>query len=376
MNDFYIGLIMGQNQSKQTQELVENIETGLKLNGVKYTYVSDVKSDVELREMGISMLLGVNELGPHIYGNLTYTAFPFVFWGFQEPLSYYTLYRSFSTKTNLIVLSKSVNDISYLSTMFEKIRCSQYSPGYDPRQFVEEAPEKEYDLVYIGSITDIDEYEKEMKDNLSADAYEIFSEIVDSSCRNPEASLFDLFRNYAKVYRFDETDFELYQDVYNKIKEHISSLIKLKVLENMDGNEVKIWGPKTWEKYTGKNMQYMGEEPEKGYIDILRKSKIALNIDNVRDLMSITPYCLNVMASNTLLLTNNNISMQKYFPRSFYNIYYDPNKNLKLSEMINHYLKNEDDRLEIALRLKTKVENEHTWQVRIRQLVAMFTGVN
>jgi hypothetical protein len=368
-----IGLLGNKNNS-DTSLKWQGIEDGLAVLGHKCYYLDAFETTEEINNARINMLFTINKQGMDKWKHLLELPIPFVMWSTGFSVDCIELIQSYRSRINFVVLSDSGDFLNYIRYRFPEIKQSVFYDVFETFYSKDKEENKVYDVSYIGDISDIRSIKNELKQNLSNEAYQIMHDIVTLMLRNSEMTLWEAYRYYSLIYGYDNRDHELFIDLYTKLSGYITDMKKINILSKLKGQRVHIWGDPLWKKYLPSELKYMGDISSDQKDEIIRKSKIVLNIDDSEYVHSLNPYVLKIMSNKTLPLTTYNIHMQREFPQKDYDIYYSLMNNDHLKLKMNDYLDNPEKILTMTEEIYDHVSLKFTWQERMKKFETMFVA--
>lgn len=107
---------------------------------------------------------------------------------------------------------------------------------------------------------------------------------------------------------------------------------------------------------------------------IFKLSKINLNI-TLRSIRHAIPLrCFDILGAGGFLLSNYQVDLARHFVPDEDFVYYEDRKNL--IDKIDYYLRNDAERVAIAENAHRKIQQEHTFDVRIRQILEFVKAKN
>lgn len=373
MFNYNIGFLGNINEVPEKAYLWEGICYGLNKLGIKYYFLDQMKGSEDINNSNINLLFTINTQGLRRWHNITLNNItPLVIWNFEYPLTLFDTLKTYLSRKNFFLFNNTNLSIDYVTLNMPQINKSFLPIAYNDSIWFDKNSEKNYDVVFWGKISDLEKQKSEIQSSLSKELFEIFMEIIDFQERNPGASFLDIFNYFSLIYQFDQGDIELCGEIYDKLKVIIQDTKKLKVLNSLKDFNVRIWGNNVWQKYLHNNWKYMGDVDYNKFPQILQQSKIVINIDDIDYMLGISDKSLISMASGTLLLTENNLQMQQFFPIHELDIYYNLSNISELPEKVNHYLNNKPIMTDLSKKLCLTVKQEHTWEIRMNELVSMF----
>ncbi len=102
---------------------------------------------------------------------------------------------------------------------------------------------------------------------------------------------------------------------------------------------------------------------------VFKCSKINLNI-TLRSIQNAIPLrCFDILGAGGFLLSNYQVDLERHFIPGEDYVYYESREDL--IDKIGYYLKNDDERKEIAFNAHEKISKEHTFDVRVEQIIEM-----
>lgn len=373
MFDITIGFLGNSNEVPEKAYIWEGICYGLNKLGIKYYFLDQLKGIEEINDSNINLLFTLNTQGLRRWQNITLNNItPFVIWNFEYPITLFDTLKTYLTRKNFFLLNNTSLSMDYLTLNMPQINKSFFPIAYNDAIWFDKNDEKNHDIVFWGKISDLDKLKSEIQSSISKELFEIFMEIIDFQERNPETSFLDIFNYFSLIYRFDSGDLELCSEMYDKLKKIIQDTKKLKVLNSLKDFNVRVWGNNVWQKYLHNKWKYMGEIDYNKLPQILQQSKIVINVDDIDNMLGINDKSLISMASGALLLTENNLQMQQFFPTNELDIYYNLSNISELPEKVDHYLNNKPIRIDLSKKLCSTVKQEHNWEIRMKELVSMF----
>ncbi|MGK0469238.1 glycosyltransferase family protein [Clostridium sp.] len=130
--------------------------------------------------------------------------------------------------------------------------------------------------------------------------------------------------------------------------------------------DFKVYGDEAWDLICGKNLRNMGKvEHYNEMPKVFKSSKI--NLTRVYVESDLPMRVFDVLDSKGFLVTNYKSDIVKCFNNGKDLIIYRDLQDLV--EIIEYYLHNEKERQNIIINGYEKVKNEHTYEVRLKQLM-------
>ncbi len=246
-----------------------------------------------------------------------------------------------------------------------------YMPlAIDPEIWQSDSTEKTKDIVFLASIQDVEESILNIKNQLknNPDVFDLYMEMHQYALNNPT-------KNFWEIYSL----FSLTKDnpiFYSALLQELTYLasyqkrIDLVKYLSKSGLNVEIWGTGPWDKYTSGNVKHMGSAPLFDAIEIIKSAKIALNLQPMQILNGIHDRIINSSAANTLVFTDKNSEIFNSFEN---NLCYIKMPDFEgLADGLNHYLQNDEKRIEKAKSAQKITLQNHTWDNRADELLTKF----
>lgn len=236
--------------------------------------------------------------------------------------------------------------------------------------------EKIYDIVMLGSIESSRKLRILLKEKYKNNkvVMELIDYVTELAVGNSIFSLEDLLDSVIQMENVDIniniTSFEYYELLTN-IEKYVRCISREKALINFSDYKIHVFGNIKSEKIKNKENIFVHEAVDnKKAIEILKNSKISLN--NTKTIYNGShERILLASACGAVNLTN----YTKYFKELLRSnaIYYNDCKLDESYEELEHVLKNDKKRIEMALEANEIIMKNHTWRNRAKQIIDMLS---
>ena len=239
----------------------------------------------------------------------------------------------------------------------------------DPDIWFSNNTEKTRDIVFLASIKDVDFEIAEVKKALPDNVFKLYMEMYEVAMKNPGKNFWEIYSIFADHYKFDKNNFDLYKFLFQKLCYAVSYQKRIDLVKSLSDFNLEVWGNGPWEKYISGKVRHMGSASLFDAVEIIKGSKIAINLQPMQILNGIHDRVMNSSAANALVFTDKNKTIFDNYGDS---LCYINNVNFEgLADSIGHYLNNEEERLN-----KTKAAQEitlkhHTWENRVDELLEL-----
>ena len=189
-------------------------------------------------------------------------------------------------------------------------------------------------------------------------------------CMTPQ--VVDDIQKASNLYIYPDSAETLEYLFANYIVNRQVTIIERKEILTMIGEHfpLKLYTYKQNEGFAPKGVQNMGPAD---YFEVMpyvfKLSKINLNI-TLRSIQNAIPLrCFDILGAGGFLLTNYQTDLARHFVSGEDYVYYDGRKDIL--DKIEYYLNHDDERKEIALNAHNKILKEHTFDIRVGQIIEL-----
>lgn len=299
-----------------------------------------------------------------------------LFWSFLVDHPYHHHLRLLSKCNNHYVSCIDRKHVEYVKQYYPNIKNCGFMPhgGNVPDYELRPFEERSYDVVFVGSYGNCDEYVKQL-DGLPEWIREIAENIVNDFLSGYEGTIEDLLKEYLEKQEIILTK-AVFRDLLSKIA-FVDHYIRLKnrerVMDVLLDNciSIHVFGS-GWEKYHNRQSRYLhihGEVDYKQVQSIMCDTKIILNI--------LPLFCegshervFTSMLCGAVCVSECNQYLKEEFVHEEDICFYSRNQVERLPELMNQLLQNLPMAQQIAARGKEKVLLKHTWDHRAEQIVS------
>ncbi|MFA6988711.1 MAG: glycosyltransferase [Candidatus Gastranaerophilaceae bacterium] len=241
----------------------------------------------------------------------------------------------------------------------------------DPEIWHSDNIEKTKDIVFLASIKDVEAEIAEVKKALPDNVFNMYMEMYEFTMKNPHQNFWEIYSLFSSHYKFDKNNFDLYKFLFQKLCYVVSYQKRIDLVRSLSGFNLEVWGNGPWEKYISGNVKHMGSASLFDAVEIIKSAKIAINLQPMQILNGIHDRIMNSSAANTLVFTDKNKTI---FDSYGDNLCYINNINFEgLTDSINYYLNNDEERKIKAKSAQEITLKHHTWENRVDELLALIT---
>lgn len=167
--------------------------------------------------------------------------------------------------------------------------------------------------------------------------------------------------------RYDNTKYKAYSFFLQKLTYAVSYKKRIELVNSLSDFNIEVYGNGPWKKFLKSNAKHMGSVDLIDAIEVLKNSKIAINLQPMQILNGIHDRIMNSSAAGCLVFTDKNKMIYDSYGDSL--CYFDPKDFSGFAEQIRYYLENDKER-----EIKTKAAQEitlrdHTWKNRADALI-------
>lgn len=371
-SDFTVG-IYGANEYKGgIYDVISSFTVGFNKALVKANIKSYFMNEVLASGLRPNFTLAFNISGIDNWKTTLDLGIPHIMWIVDSPFVHIETISKFIDYNHFIVVSVSPVDSFPMKHFLPNLPYLYVSHGVDPEIWYDNNSKRVYDLIFMASLEDVDSKISELKGILPPAVFKMLIEMYEYSINNPEIAFWEIYKNFMQFYNIDMESLSIYTTFFTNLCYLITYTRRIKLVKSLKDFKLKVWGSPIWEKYIEGKVEYMGSVNVIESTKIVRKSKIVVHQQPMQTLFGLHERVLNVMASNSFVLSNNNLKLKADFSDNvaFYN---DVNFN-NIEELVTYYLKNEEERSEKAKLANATVLNYYTWEQKAKTLIKLLTG--
>lgn len=371
-SDFTVG-IYGANEYKGgVYDVMSSFTVGLNKALIKANVKSHFMREVLEPGSKPNFTLAFNISGIDNWKESLDLGIPHVMWIVDSPFIHMSTISRFIGYDHFIVISVSPVDSFPMKHFLPNLPYLYVSHGVDPELWYDDNSERVYDLIFMASIEDVDSKISELKGILPSGVFKILIEMYEYSIRNPEIAFWEIYKNFTHFYNIDLDNLSTYETLFTNLCYLATYTKRIKLVKSLKDFNLKVWGSPLWEKYIEGKVEYMGSVNVIDSTEIVRKSKIVLHQQPMQTLLGLHERVLNAMASNSFVLSNNNVKLKAEFSDNI--AFYDDISFNNIEEQVLYYLRNEEERTEKANSAKASVLNYYTWENKAKTLIKLLTG--
>ncbi|WP_457641550.1 glycosyltransferase family protein [Persephonella sp.] len=296
-----------------------------------------------------------------IVGNIHIT------WFLDDPMLHYSKLKPILSSNQILYLDVDVEHSQWLGSMGKNV--AFLAPGIFPTNFPPPVQEKEFDVVFIGPVTDPSIIENNWKERFDENIYGFAVELGRMIFRNPDMPI-----RYASGYllsqfnpqfqeaivKFQQEKDEEFMAFLSEIGIYAMHLRRWNILDSIEDFDVYVLGPVTGEVKEN-IIVYEDIVSEKDIVSFISKSKISL-LSQPPFLASGLGYTtFNSVACNTLTMVEERLSAKSFFVVDKEIVTYHPMDSVEIEGKIAYYLEeNPMEREAIAKAGRDRAFKDHT----------------
>ena len=343
----------------------EGLVNGFRQIGVKSYFVN------ECIQKGLSpnLVIGFNTNGLSHWQNFLNKNITNIMWC-TDSLFYqqFDVVNQFAAYKKFVMFNSCPNDIEALKHYIPSLVHGYIPFGVDLDFWKKQDVEKEYDITFVGSIGDYDEQIQKLKEIMPTLVFNLMMEFCEVALAKPGLSLWDIYSFFKK-----QLGMEFDASQYVLMAKSISSVItykqRIKMIQALKDFNITILGEGPWEKYITDNITLYKGKDITDTLSVLNKSKITLHSQPFQLSGGVHDRVMNASAVETMVLTAENPTLNLEFKDAF--AYCNPITYEDIADKANYYLKNQDERTELAKKASNIVKSKYKWADRAQNIVAI-----
>lgn len=148
---------------------------------------------------------------------------------------------------------------------------------------------------------------------------------------------------------------------------------RIDVIKSVAPFGVSLYGDPGWKEIAHPNVKYMGKATHEELIKIYNATKINLNIiaSPLKDAVNVST--LNIPTCSSFMLSNFRGDLIRLFREGEEVVYFKDKEDLQ--EKVDYYLRNEEERIQIAKRGRERILKEHTFVHRMKRVLEIMENV-
>lgn len=316
-----------------------------------------------------SFTMAFNVNGIDMWHDTLKAGVPHIMWAVDSAFTHMHSILKFKYYPNFHFACVSPVDKLSMKFFLPKMNYLTLYHAVDPELWKPDDSEKIYDLVFMGSVKDVEEEISILKQKLDPNIYKIFEDMLMFTIRNPEMPFWYVYELFSNVYSLDLKDLEVYCYFFDLVPYLASAQRRIDMVQSLANTNLKVWGNEVWKKYIRGNVEYMGRADIFETVKIIGKSKIVLHVQPTHILMGLHERVLNAAASRALVVADHNLELKYCFQDT---MEYFSSYNLEsLADIVNNYSINQKEAEEKAEAARQIVLDSHTWDARVENLITI-----
>ena len=368
-------------------------ESGAKLDIVKYHFIYDESKVISNESFEENFIARIRSHSPDFVFSFNFLpvvskvcnidGIPYVSWIYDNPELYLYSYQVINP-CNIVLLFDSkqceefirsgIKTVDYLPLAASTRRLDTMKPD------MRTVDKYTCDISFVGSLyTERKQYYEEMVPNLDQYTLGYLEGLIRSQlhvdginfieeCLTPE--IVDGIKRASNIHT-PSYSAETVEHLYaNYVLNRQATIIERKELLTLIGQHhpVRLYTYTRNQKFSPHGVHNMG--PADYFLEmpyIFKLSKINLNI-TLRSIKNGIPLrAFDILGSGGFLLSNYQVDLARHFVPGEDYVYYESRKDLL--DKIDYYLKHDDERMAIVNSAHNKILNEHTFDIRISQII-------
>lgn len=273
------------------------------------------------------------------------------------------LIQKYYNYNNFSCIALSNDDDEALKHFLPNLKKLYMPLAIDPKIWSSQTTEKPRDIVFLASIDDIEERMANLKNQLvkNPQIFDLYYDMYEYALKNPAKNFWEIY----SFYQLTKNDINFYSSLLKELTYLVSYKRRIDLVKCLakSGLNVAVWGNGPWQKYVGGNVKHMGSANLFDAIEIIKSSKIAINLQPMQILGGIHDRIINSSAANTLVFTDKNPEIYKSFGDSL--CYINMPNFEGLTEQLKYYLTNDAERIAKAKTAQEITLKNHTWDARV-----------
>lgn len=304
---------------------------------------------------------GEQKILPDIIGNIH------VSWFFDDPMIHFTKLKSALSSNQLLYLTIDIEHGQWLGSLGKNV--AFLAPGINPGDYPPPGIEKEFDVAFIGPVSDPDIIEQAWKERFDEALFGFAVELGRMLYRNPDmpvrfASGY-LISQYNQdfqqaIFKFQQEREEEFMQFLVETTLYAMHLRRWNIIDSIEDFEINVLGPVQGE--TKENVVvYEDIVANKDIINFLSKTKIALLSHPPFIPTGLAYMVFSSVASNTLTMVEERLSSKSFLIDGQDLITYHPIDSVEIEGKIAYYLEDAPgEREAIAKHGRDTVFQNHT----------------
>lgn len=343
----------------------QSLLKAFRANGVQ---AYSVKECAE-RQLPINVTIGCNVSGYETWNEILSKNITNVMWN-GDSIFYQNMevIEQYGSNSNFVLLTVTPCDEGAIATYFPQLRRSCLSSGVDLDLWKKQECEKEIDVVYFSAMFDYEAKLLELNEKLPPDLFSFMLDLYEVALTNPNVPFWDIAQ-IVKKHRGVEFDKNQYQLMFHNIIYVIDYARRVKLVQRLSKFNLKLYGGPAWKKYISGNIEYMGECDVHESVNIMNKSKIAIQTQPLQLCTGLNERVLNSSAVETFVVSSDTKAIMSAFGDNCG--YYNSSTFEDIADTVNYYLTHNDERIAKAKNSRKIVQENHTMTNRAQSILEL-----
>lgn len=325
--------------------------------------------EMEEKKINPNIALGFNASGYQLWAPTLEMGFPVIMWAVDSVFTTHLVsVQAHQKYPKFALFSVTKCDQPPIQEYFPNLQFAHLQHATSLDLWRKQDVEKDIDVVLFSTIHDNEASLEQLKSEVPDSFSKIIIEIYNIALENPQLPFWDLYQ-ILKSQNILNLDASQYAFMFERICYLVMNVKKVQAVQALSDFHLKIYGSGPWEKYISGNIEYLGPASLKASIDIMNRSKIALHPHAITLHYGLHERILNASAVETFVLSSEAPFIKDSFGD---NMAYYNNKTFEdIADKLVYYLKNDDERIQKAKNCRKIVEQNHTWDIRAKQIIEM-----
>lgn len=273
----------------------------------------------------------------------------------------------YRNESKFLLLTMTPCDSEPINKFFPNLNNYYCACSTDLNYSDKENCEKEFDIVYFGAMDNFENRLIELRSTTPPNIFSTMLTIYEIALKSPLLPFWHLVDIVAKQKGIEVTK-ELYHFLFSKLIYIIDYSRRAAMIKQLSKFNLKLFGGEEWKKHISGNIEYMGETGFRNSIKVMNRAKIVLHTQPLQLCRGLNERVLNASAIEAFTLASDIPTIKETFGDSVG--YYNCSTFEDIADKVSYFLKNEDERNEMAMRARKIVEEGHTITHRTDSLLS------
>lgn len=323
------------------------------------------------RQLSVNMTIGPNVFGYPTWGEILSKNIPNVMCS-GDSIFYQNMnvIEQYGSNPNFILLNVTPCDEGAIANYFPYLNRLYLPAGIDIDMWKKQECEKEIDVVYFSAMFDCEEKLLELSEKFPPEIFSFMLDIYEIALVNPSVPFWDIAQ-IVKKHRGVEFDKNQYHLMFHNLIYIIDYTRRVKLVQNLSKFNLKLYGSPAWKKYISGNIEYMGECDVQESVNIINKSKIAIQTYPMQLCSGLNERVLNSSAVETFVISSDINTIISAFGDNCG--YYNSSTFEDVADKVDYYLTNNEERIAKAKNARKIVQENHTLAHRANSILQLLS---